>query len=85
MISLPGASGKRLRANDYLYNRQIPNFFFHVSMAYALLRHAGVPIGKADYPAICPSSRAERQSSTIAESSSTQKSKLRTTPDALGT
>jgi hypothetical protein len=27
----------------------IPNFFFHVTTAYALLRHKGVPIGKRDY------------------------------------
>ena len=27
----------------------IPNFFFHVTTAYGLLRHLGVPIGKADY------------------------------------
>ncbi|CAN7760192.1 DUF1993 domain-containing protein [Pseudorhodoferax sp. LjRoot39] len=27
----------------------LPNFFFHVTTAYALLRHAGVDIGKADY------------------------------------
>ena len=27
----------------------IPNFFFHVTMAYALLRHRGVPLGKLDY------------------------------------
>jgi hypothetical protein len=48
-IQVPGPGGKRLRANDYLYGRQIPNFYFHVAMAYALLRHAGVPVGKADY------------------------------------
>ena len=27
----------------------IPDFFFHVSMAYAILRHNGVPLGKADF------------------------------------
>ncbi len=27
----------------------LPNFFFHISMAYALLRHAGVELGKADF------------------------------------
>ena len=27
----------------------LPNFFFHVTMAYALLRHRGVQIGKLDY------------------------------------
>ena len=27
----------------------LPNFFFHVTMAYAILRHNGVDLGKADY------------------------------------
>ena len=34
---------------DYLTQRALPNFFFHVTTAYAILRHAGVPIGKRDY------------------------------------
>ena len=34
---------------DYLLQFAIPNFFFHVTTAYALLRHKGVPIGKMDY------------------------------------
>jgi hypothetical protein len=33
----------------YLYSFAIPNFFFHVTTAYALLRQAGLPIGKVDY------------------------------------
>ncbi|MBL8351187.1 MAG: DUF1993 domain-containing protein [Burkholderiaceae bacterium] len=33
----------------YLRHFALPNFFFHVGMAYALLRHAGVELGKADY------------------------------------
>lgn len=33
----------------YLQYWAIPNFFFHVTTAYALLRHNGVEIGKADY------------------------------------
>jgi len=38
---LPG----RRYASDYL----VPNLYFHVSMAYAILRSLGVPLGKADY------------------------------------
>lgn len=41
--------GKGMYAAEYLYGRQIPNFFFHVTTAYALLRRGGVPIGKGDY------------------------------------
>ncbi len=34
---------------DYVLHFAIPNFFFHVSIAYALLRKEGVPVGKMDY------------------------------------
>jgi hypothetical protein len=34
---------------DYAREYVLPNFFFHVSMAYAILRKEGAPIGKADY------------------------------------
>ncbi len=33
----------------YLQGVGLPNFFFHVTMTYALLRHAGVALGKMDY------------------------------------
>ncbi len=33
----------------YLKHWVLPNFFFHVTTAYALLRHNGVDLGKADY------------------------------------
>jgi hypothetical protein len=36
---------------DYLTTWALPNFFFHVTTAYALLRHGGVEIGKRDYMA----------------------------------
>jgi hypothetical protein len=34
---------------SYLETWAKPNFFFHVSAAYAILRHAGVELGKADF------------------------------------
>ena len=34
---------------DFLTQFAIPNFFFHVSTAYGLLRHKGIEIGKMDY------------------------------------
>ena len=49
MVRLPNRPGKAIAAEEYLYARQIPNFFFHVTTAYDLLRHGGVEIGKADY------------------------------------
>jgi hypothetical protein len=34
---------------DYLFGFILPNVHFHATTAYGLLRHAGVPLGKADY------------------------------------
>ncbi|MBA3909721.1 MAG: DUF1993 domain-containing protein [Rhodobacter sp.] len=34
---------------DFLYLYGLPNFFFHLTMGYAALRAAGVPLGKADF------------------------------------
>lgn len=41
--------GRHLRAADYLDHFALPNFYFHLTTAYAILRHAGVPLGKLDY------------------------------------
>jgi len=38
-----------LEADVFLFQYALPNFFFHVAMAYAILRHSGVAIGKADF------------------------------------
>jgi hypothetical protein len=48
-IVLPNRPGKHLLADEYLVARQIPNFYFHVTTAYALLRQGGVEIGKTDF------------------------------------
>ena len=37
------------RGDAYLFYFALPNFFFHVTTAYAILRHAGVEIGKLDF------------------------------------
>jgi uncharacterized protein len=44
-----GPIERRSKARDYVLGFAIPNFYFHLCMAYALLRKEGVPIGKADY------------------------------------
>jgi hypothetical protein len=38
-----------LKGEFYLKHFVLPNFFFHVTTTYALLRHWGVELGKADY------------------------------------
>ena len=39
----------QVKAADYLTSNVYPNFFFHVTTAYDILRHNGVPIGKRDF------------------------------------
>lgn len=48
-ITLPRWEGKVMNAADYLVEHAVPNFFFHASHAYAILRHGGVNLGKRDY------------------------------------
>lgn len=48
-IELPFLEGKVIRAEDYLTEFVLPNFYFHVATAYAILRHNGVSLGKRDY------------------------------------
>ncbi|GAB2812599.1 DUF1993 domain-containing protein [Comamonas piscis] len=40
---------KKLSASAYLLHYGLPQFFFHVTTAYAILRHNGVEVGKRDY------------------------------------
>lgn len=40
---------KRFSGQSYLLNYGLPHFFFHVTTAYAILRHNGVEVGKKDY------------------------------------
>jgi hypothetical protein len=41
--------GKVMRGGDYLDHMALPNLHFHLTTAYAILRHNGVPLGKSDY------------------------------------
>ena len=38
-----------LPAAEFLFHYALPNFFFHITMAYALLRQRGFAIGKEDF------------------------------------
>ena len=48
-IKLSWAPGKVIGGEDYLLQMTIPNTFFHIAMAYAILRHNGVDVGKTDF------------------------------------
>lgn len=45
----PRREGKYLPGSEFLLQHVIPNFYFHLTTAYVILRHNGVEIGKTDY------------------------------------
>lgn len=47
-LKVAGAD-RQVTAERYLTGNVYPNFFFHVTTAYDILRHNGVPVGKADF------------------------------------
>lgn len=44
----------QMKGDDYLNHFILPNFYFHLTAAYAILRHCGVEIGKTDYLGAIP-------------------------------
>jgi hypothetical protein len=48
-VRLSWAPGKQIGGEDYLLQVIVPNVYFHLSMAYAILRHNGVEVGKMDF------------------------------------
>ncbi len=48
-VSQPRWEGKYLLGNEFVLHHAIPNFYFHVTTAYAILRHNGVDVGKKDF------------------------------------
>ncbi len=44
-----GDKETRYTGQQFLLGHAVPNFYFHVTTAYAILRHNGVEIGKRDY------------------------------------
>lgn len=49
VITTPRWEGKVMSGADYFVEHALPNFYFHLAHAYAILRHNGVGIGKRDY------------------------------------
>ena len=46
-----------MKGSDYLTHFVLPNFYFHLTAAYAILRHCGVEIGKRDFLGAIPIKR----------------------------
>jgi hypothetical protein len=49
VVTQPRWEGKTMTGANYFVQHAVPNFYFHLSHAYAILRHNGVSIGKRDY------------------------------------
>jgi hypothetical protein len=48
-ITQPRWEGRGMSGAEYLSEYVLPNFFFHLTTSYAILRHNGVDVGKRDY------------------------------------
>lgn len=44
----------QMKGEDYLNHFVLPNVYFHLTAAYAILRHVGVPLGKTDFLGAIP-------------------------------
>ncbi len=49
VVTQPRWEGKSMTGHDYFVEHVVPNFFFHLSHVYAILRHNGVDVGKRDF------------------------------------
>lgn len=49
LVSLSYLPDKVLAGSDYLVELALPNFYFHTTTAYDILRHNGVDVGKMDF------------------------------------
>ena len=48
-LRFPNGMGYRFTGSAFLTGFALPNFFFHVTTAYAILRNAGISLGKPDF------------------------------------
>ncbi len=48
-ITQPRWEGKYLTGEEYVFHHAIPNFYFHLTTTYSILRNNGVDVGKKDY------------------------------------
>jgi hypothetical protein len=48
-VTQPRWEGQYMLGADYFLEHALPNFYFHTTHVYAILRHNGVPLGKKDF------------------------------------
>jgi len=51
VIPMGGTDTRKYTGQGYLFGFALPNFFFHLTTAYAILRHSGLELGKRDFMA----------------------------------
>ena len=57
-ITFPlGPNKGQMQGGDYLNHFVLPNFYFHLTAAYAIVRHCGVEVGKRDFLGAIPIKR----------------------------
>jgi hypothetical protein len=49
---------RKMKGSDYLNHYMMPNFYFHITAAYAIARNFGVDVGKRDFLGTIPASAA---------------------------
>ena len=49
VVSQPRWKGEWMTGADYFIEHAVPNFYFHLTTAYDILRHCGVELAKKDY------------------------------------
>ena len=49
VVSQPRWKGEWMTGADYFVQHAVPNFYFHLTTAYAILRHNGLTVGKKDF------------------------------------
>ena len=54
VFPLGGGNSGQMKGADYLNHFALPNYYFHLTASYAILRHCGVDIGKRDFLGAIP-------------------------------
>lgn len=53
-VTNPRWEGQWMTGEELVHHHSLPNFYFHITTAYSILRHNGVDIGKKDYLGALP-------------------------------
>ncbi len=54
VFPMGGSNKMKMKGSDYVCHLALPNFYFHVTTAYGILRHNVIEIGKRDFMGVPP-------------------------------